>query len=140
LLPTSLQGHVIVAGYGSLGQLLGDRIRARGEPLLVLEEGEDRLELLHANGIEVLAGNASHDDVLEAAGLDRAKALFVTLPDAFESGEVIHVARRLNPGLRIVARADSAECMAHLQGQGADAVLQMEPELARVMIEQLAPA
>ena len=140
LLPTSLQGHVIVAGYGSLGQLLGDRIRARGEPLLVLEEGEDRLEFLHANGIEVLAGNASHDDVLEAAGLDRAKALFVTLPDAFESGEVIHVARRLNPGLRIVARADSAECMAHLQAQGADAVLQMEPELARVMIEQLAPA
>ncbi|HEY9133878.1 MAG TPA: YbaL family putative K(+) efflux transporter [Dyella sp.] len=140
LVPTLLQGHMIVAGYGSLGQLLGERIRARGEPLLVLEEGEDRLELLHASGIEVLAGNASHDDVLEAAGLERAKALFVTLPDAFESGEVIHVARRLNPGLRIVARADSAECLAHLQAQGADAVLQMEPELARVMIEQLAPA
>ena len=134
---TALTGHVVIAGYGRLGQLLGDKIKASGEPLLVLEEGEDRLELLNANGMETIPGNASHDDVLDAANLGQARALLVTLPDAFESGEVIRAARNLNPGLRIIARADSLECLEHLDAQGADVVLLMERELARVMVDQL---
>ena len=134
---TALTGHVVIAGYGRLGQLLGDKIKASGNPLLVLEEGEDRLELLNASGIETIPGNASHDDVLDASNLGHARALLVTLPDAFESGEVIRAARNLNPGLRIIARADSQECLDHLDAQGADVVLLMERELARVMIDRL---
>jgi len=134
---TGQTGHVVIAGYGRLGQLLGEKIRASGRPLLVLEEGEDRLELLNANGIETIPGNASHDDVLDAANLGQARALLVTLPDAFESGEVVRAARTLNPGLRIIARADSQECLEHLDAQGADVVLLMERELARVMVDRL---
>ena len=135
---TSLRGHIVIAGYGQLGQLLGDKVRAQGEPLLVLEEGEDRLELLRAAGIEVIPGNASHVDALTAANLAEAKALLVTLPDAFESGEVIHAARRVNTSLRIVARANSPEALEHLDTQGADAVLLMERELAKAMMARLA--
>ncbi|HEX7816178.1 YbaL family putative K(+) efflux transporter [Dyella sp.] len=134
---TALSGHVVIAGYGQLGQLLGEKIRVLGVPLLILEEGEDRLELLHASGIEAIPGNASRDDVLDAANLPSARALIVTLPDAFENGEVIRVARMLNPSLRIIARADSSECKQHLDAQGADVVLLMEREMARVMVQHL---
>jgi len=138
--PTALHGHVVVAGYGKLGQLLGEAVHATGLPLLVLEEEKDHVDALQLQGIETLVGNASSDEVLGAANLPGAKALLVTLPQAFESGEVVRAARQLNPQLRIIARADSEECRDHLQKQGADLVVLGERELARAMTEGLAPA
>ena len=140
LQPTELSGHVVVAGYGKLGQLLGEAVHATGLPLLVLEEEKDHVDTLQQQGIETLVGNASSDEVLGAANLPEAKALLVTLPQAFESGEVVRAARQLNPRLRIIARADSEECREHLQKQGADMVVMGERELARAMTEGLAPA
>ncbi|MBT2116040.1 Kef family K(+) transporter [Dyella sp. LX-66] len=139
LQPTELSGHVVVAGYGKLGQLLGEAVHATGLPLLVLEEEKDHVDTLQQQGIETLVGNASSDEVLGAANLPEAKALLVTLPQAFESGEVVRAARQLNPQLRIIARADSEECREHLQKQGADMVVMGERELARAMTEGLAP-
>jgi len=138
--PTALSGHVVVAGYGKLGQLLGEAVHASGLPLLVLEEEKDHVDALQQQGIETLVGNASSDEVLEATNLPGAKALLVTLPQAFESGEVVRAARQLNPQLRIIARADSEECREHLRKQGADMVVLGERELARAMTDGLAPA
>ena len=140
LQPTALRDHVVIAGYGRLGQLLGDAVHVTGHPLLVLEEEKDHVDTPRQQGIETIVGNASSEDVLGAANLPAAKALLVTLPQAFESGEVIRAARKLNPGLRIIARADSDECRDHLQKQGADLVVLGERELARAMTEGLAPA
>jgi CPA2 family monovalent cation:H+ antiporter-2 len=134
---TALHDHVVVAGYGRLGQLLGDQLRARGDTLLVLEERDDRVEVLRQQGIDTIEGNASMEAVLASANLAQARALFVTLPKAFESGEVVYAARKHNPQLTIIARADSEECLQHLQGQGADLVLLGERELVRLMLERL---
>ena len=131
---------MVVAGYGKLGQLLGEAVHATGLPLLVLEEEKDHVDALQRQGIETLVGNASSDEVLGAANLPGAKALLVTLPQAFESGEVVRAARQLNPQLRIIARADSEECREHLRKQGADMVVLGERELARAMTDGLAPA
>ena len=137
---TALSNHVVIAGYGRLGQLLGEAAHAAGHPLLVLEEEKDHVDALQRQGIETIVGNASSDEVLAAANLPRAKALLVTLPQAFESGEVVRAARQLNPQLRIIARADSEACRDHLQAQGTDLVVLGERELARAMTEGLAPA
>lgn len=138
LIPTSLQQHVVVAGYGHLGQLLGDAVHERGQPLLVLEEEKDHVEALKQRGIETIVGNASSDPVLEAANLPQASALLVTLPQAFESSETVRAARQLNPSLRIIARADSDECRDLLLKQGADLVVQGDKEMARAMVAGLA--
>ncbi|MFC4764387.1 YbaL family putative K(+) efflux transporter [Dyella koreensis] len=137
---STLRDHVVVAGYGRLGQLLGEAVHARGDTLLVLEEERDLTESLRQSGIETIVGNASSDDVLEAANLPQARALLVTVPQAFESGEVVRAARLLNPALQIIARADSDECREHLLKQGADLVVLGESELARTMIGGLRPA
>ncbi|SFR87482.1 monovalent cation:H+ antiporter-2, CPA2 family [Dyella sp. OK004] len=137
---STLRDHVVVAGYGRLGQLLGEAVHARGDALLVLEEEKDLTESLRQSGIETIVGNASRDDVLEAANLPQARALLVTVPQAFESGEVVRAARLLNPALQIIARADSDECREHLLKQGADLVVLSERELARTMIDGLRPA
>ncbi|HEY0197685.1 MAG TPA: YbaL family putative K(+) efflux transporter [Rhodanobacter sp.] len=137
LVPTTLSGHVVLAGYGRIGQAIGDALRERGTALLVLEENQERVAMLHGQGIETIDGNASRDDVLEAANLSNAVALVVTVPDPFEGGEVVRVARRTNPCLRIIARAESDDGMAHLRQQGADVVVLAAPELVRGMLEQL---
>ena len=140
LQPTTLHGHVVIAGYGQLGRLLGEAVHEQGGALLVLEEEKDHVETLRQRGIDTIVGNASSDEVLEAANLPQARALLVTLPQAFESGEVVRAARHLNPSLRIVARADSEACSEHLRKQGADLVVLGERELARAMVDGMKPA
>jgi len=137
LVTSALRGHVVVAGYGRVGRLVGETLHGRGNAVLVLEEEQERVAMLREQGIETIVGNAARDDVLEAANLTQARALVVTVPDAFESGEVVRVARLANPQLQIIARADSDASMAHLQQQGADLVVLAEPELARGMLEHL---
>jgi monovalent cation:H+ antiporter-2, CPA2 family len=134
---STLAGHVVVAGYGRVGRLVGESLHGQGDAVLVLEEEMERVEMLREHGIETIVGNASRDDVLEAANLAHARALVVTVPDAFESGEVVRLARLANPKLQIIARADSDASMEHLLQRGADLVVLAEPELARGMLEHL---
>ncbi|MBD8873403.1 YbaL family putative K(+) efflux transporter [Rhodanobacter sp. DHB23] len=133
-----LSGHVVVAGYGRVGRLLCDALRADGIPLLAMELEHERVEELRAQGIRTISGQASRDEALAAANLGAAKALLVTVPDAFEAGEIVRVARRINPGLTICARAGSGAGAAHLRGQGANLVLSGEREIARGMLDRLA--
>jgi monovalent cation:H+ antiporter-2, CPA2 family len=137
LAASTLAGHVVVAGYGRVGRLVGESLHGQGDAVLVLEEEKEQVEMLREHGIETIVGNAARDDVLEAANLAHARALVVTVPDAFESGEVVRLARLANPKLQIIARADSDAGMAHLLQKGADLVVLAEPELARGMLEHL---
>ncbi|WP_199098633.1 YbaL family putative K(+) efflux transporter [Dyella sp. ASV21] len=134
---THLRDHVVVAGYGKLGQLLGESVLGHQRPLLVLEEEQDHVAALRERGIETIVGNASSDPVLEAANLPQASALLITVPQAFESGEVVRAARALSPALTIIARADSDEAREHLLKQGANLVVLSERELARTMLDGL---
>jgi monovalent cation:H+ antiporter-2, CPA2 family len=136
--PTSaLTDHVVVAGYGRVGRLIGEALHAQGHSVLVLEEEKECVAMLHQQGVATIVGNAARDDVLAAANLAHARALVVTLPDAFEGGEVVREARLANPRLTIIARADSDASKAHLRQQGADLVVLAESELARGMLERL---
>ena len=137
LVTSMLSGHVVVAGYGRVGRLIGEALHGQSQAVLVLEEEKERVAMLHQQGIATIVGNAARDDVLDAANLAHARALVVTVPDAFESGEVVRVARLANPRLQIIARADSDACKAHLRQQGADLVVLAESELARGMLEHL---
>jgi CPA2 family monovalent cation:H+ antiporter-2 len=113
-----LVGHVVLAGYGRIGQAIADALSRQERPLLVLEENRELLTMLHGRDMQTIEGNASRDDVLAAANLAQASALMVTVPDAFEGGEVVRVARLANPDLRIIARAESDDGATHLREQG----------------------
>ncbi|MDO1528311.1 YbaL family putative K(+) efflux transporter [Fulvimonas sp. R45] len=132
-----LAGHVVVVGYGRVGRLLCGELLGRGSPLLVMEMESERIEELRARGIRTVSGHAARDEALAAANLAHAAALLVTAPDAFEAGEIVRVARQLNPRLLILARAGSSAAAAHLRGLGADLVVSGEHEMARSMLERL---
>lgn len=132
-----LHDHVVLVGYGRVGQLLCDELRQHGRTLLVMEAEKERLAALREQGVATVAGHAVQGEALASAGLRQARTLLVTLPDAFEAGEVIRAARQLNPQLEILACADEAATAAHLREQGADLVILGEREVARGMLDRL---
>ncbi|WP_375293370.1 YbaL family putative K(+) efflux transporter [Siccirubricoccus sp. G192] len=132
---TTLEGHEVVVGYGRVGSILGAGLAAAGHPFLVFEETDERMQAARGMGAEVVVGNAADPEVLAAANLAAARRLFVTIPDAFEAGQVIQQARALNPGLEILARAHSEEAVAHLTGLGATLAVMGEREIAHRMLE-----
>lgn len=132
--PTALTDHIVVVGYGRVGSLLGAGLAAMGEKLLVIEDQDDGVAAARRDGAEVLVGNAADPEVLAAAGLARAKRLFVAIPGSFEAGQVCEQARRQNPSLPIIARAHSIAEVEHLKECGASRTIMGEAEIARAML------
>jgi voltage-gated potassium channel len=116
----SMQGHVILCGWGRVGRSIAAEVKEAGRDLVVVERiGERVADLPHL----VVVGDATEDSVLRAAGIERAGAV-VTAVDADAANSFITLsARALNPALFIVARARSQDSMEKLRRAGADRVV-----------------
>jgi CPA2 family monovalent cation:H+ antiporter-2 len=134
--PAQQPKHDVLIGYGRVGSLVGAALRRSGAELVVIETNEDGLEKARRDGAEVFVGNAADPEILAAANLGAARRLFVTIPEAFEAGQVVQQAREINPLLEILARAHSDAAVEHLERLGADLVVLGEREIAERMLER----
>jgi CPA2 family monovalent cation:H+ antiporter-2 len=131
--PTELSDHIVLVGHGDFGVALRNRLRKDDVPLLVVEDNDDTVDALRAEGIEAIAGNAADPDLVRAASLGRARCLIVAIPDGFEAGQVVEQARAIDHALPIIARARSQEAVEHLKALGADIVVLDRDEVASVI-------
>jgi monovalent cation:H+ antiporter-2, CPA2 family len=134
---TGLSGHTVLVGYGRVGSLIGEALRERGEPFLVIEEREGTVERLREAGIEAILGNAGQRGLLTAANLAEAKCLVSAIPNPFEASTLLERARAANPDIEIVARAHSDAEVEHLKRFGANRIVLGELEIAREMASYL---
>ncbi len=128
-------GHVILVGYGRVGQRIVEQVGKDGAGLVVIDERDDVAEAVHAKGIRAIAAGAQ--SALDEAGVAAAKALVVAIPDVFEAGQIIEQARAANGRLVIIARGHSDAEVEHLTACGASTVVQGADEIARAMAGQL---
>lgn len=128
-----LRNHAVVCGYGRVGAEVAELLRAEGE-VLVIDGQPDRAALADDAGFAVILGDSTDDDVLAGAGLERARVLVTALPTDADNLYVVLSGRSLNPGLRIVARAQSPRSEAKLVRAGADRVVVPEDIGARRMV------
>jgi CPA2 family monovalent cation:H+ antiporter-2 len=135
--PTELTDHVVLVGFGRVGHLVSDGIKAHGLPMLLIEENRPLATQARAAGLEVMHGNAATAEVIEAANLLSARHLIVAIPDAFEGGQIVMQARKINPTLPIIARSHSEEETAHLKSLGATTVIMGEHEIAMAMLADI---
>jgi len=99
-----LRDHHIICGYGRMGQEIVKQLMGHGAELVVIERDPQLVSELNEAGTLFVAGNATDDDVLLAAGIERAKSL-VAVTSTDEDNLFLTVsARVLNPELYIVAR------------------------------------
>jgi voltage-gated potassium channel len=118
-----LSGHYILCGYGRVGRQVAAEFALDGVPFVVIEQDRETVEECVEKGYLVLLGEASDDDVLEEAGLRRARGLVAAVDSDADNVFVVLSARKLNPELHIVARASSDGSAAKLEIAGADRTL-----------------
>ncbi len=133
--PDDLRDHVIVAGYGRVGQVLVNVLLSRGYPVLVIENSETAVQGLrnrHAPLVQIpfVYGDADSELVLEKTCLESAKALAITLPDPASTRLVLQRALAKAPGLDVIARSHTNEEIDVLTQLGAREVVQPEFEAA----------
>ena len=117
-----LSNHVILCGFGRNGAQAATRLRAYKQPFVVIEKDRDIIEK-YEEEILFVEGDANEDEVLLAAGLEKARYLIVTLPDDAANLFVVLSARQLNKKLFIISRASQITSQKKLQLAGADKVI-----------------
>jgi len=132
--PPAQRPHIVLVGYGRVGRMLAEGLRAQGKPLVLIEDDADRIEAARKAGLECIQGNGVDKRVLEAAGIARAGGLLIAVPEGFEGGAIAEKARTLRPDIRIIARAHSDDEVAHLEKLGVGHVVMGERELAARML------
>lgn len=130
---TTLSGHVILVGHGRVGSAISSSLDTRGIPYLIVEEDRSTLVSVEAKGVECYVGPCGERRILDRLNLNGARYLITAIPDAFEAGHLVEAAKSANPGIRVIARAHSAEAVEYLRKVGADVVLMGEEELAKSM-------
>jgi voltage-gated potassium channel len=120
---TALQGHFIVCGYGRVGSTVVREFEHTGERLVVIDILSASVERAARAGCLVVEGDATDDATLRAAGVERARGLVTCIDSDANNVYVTLSARSMNPGLFIVARANSEGSEAKLLQAGANRVV-----------------
>ncbi len=132
--PVFLQGQVVLVGYGPVGRPIGEALRSHRIPFVVAEQNREIVDALRAQGIAAVSGDACTPDVLVQAHVARAAVLVITPHDAADAGQMVAIARTLNPGIRILLGARNAqEAQVYAQDSGSRVYIG-EDELARSMV------
>jgi voltage-gated potassium channel len=118
-----LTDHVIVCGYGRVGRILANELTAADQAFVLIDTRQDRLQDAETSGQFVIVGDATDEDVLEAAGVGRARVLASVLPDDAANVFITLTARELNPALEIIARGESPSTEKKLLRSGATRVV-----------------
>ena len=132
-----LQGHVVVCGYGRMGGAVVRDLLAHGASCVVVEKDPERVKLLEGERLLHVVGDATDDECLVAAGVERAKALATVLPHDADNLFVTVTARSLNSALTIVARAGDEKNVTKLQKAGANHVFNPYQSGGRMVARQL---
>ena len=117
-MPEGEDAPVIVAGFGRFGQIVGRLLFASGLRATVLDHDPDQIEMLRRFGFRVFYGDATRLDLLQAAGIARARLLVNAIDDMEESLKLVDLVREHFPNLQIVARARNVTHYFELRERG----------------------
>ncbi|MEB3274032.1 MAG: cation:proton antiporter [Prochlorothrix sp.] len=129
-LPADLAGHVVVAGYGRVGQVIVNILLRQGYPVLVLENSEAAVQRLRQRQIPYVLGDADSELILEKINLHQAKALAIALPDPNSTRLLLKRSLRVAPQLDVIARSHQDQEIDLLTQLGSKEVVQPEFEAA----------
>jgi voltage-gated potassium channel len=119
-----LKNHVIVCGYGRNGRQACEQLRSGDETFIAIESDPLVIATMRDdNNVLFIEGDATNDEILALAGLDRAKALISALPNDASNVFVVLTARDKNPNLKIISRASDDGTEHKLKRAGADNVI-----------------
>jgi voltage-gated potassium channel len=118
-----LAGHVVICGFGRMGEVVAGELSQRKRPFAVIESDAERIAEAIAMGYLALHADATEEETLRAARVPEAKALVTTLPSDADNVFITLTARNLNPRLQIIGRGEHRTTEKKLLQAGADRVV-----------------
>ena len=119
-----MTGHVIICGYGRIGQMLADELKAGDAEFVILELNEERAKESLARGYPTIRCDASDEETLQSVGILRARALATVVPNDAANVFITLSARNLNKKLEIIARGEAPSTKSKLLQAGANSVVE----------------
>jgi voltage-gated potassium channel len=116
----SMVGHYILCGFGRVGQHIANDLHDAGTNFVVIERDPANAGRAEAAGYAVIEADATNDETLKEAGIEKARGLVSALSSDAENLYITLTARELCPHLFIVSRCDSDESASKLRRAGAD--------------------
>ena len=118
-----LNDHVIICGYGRIGQILAADLAQHNMPFLIIDTSNDLTLDAQSLGYLVMHGDATEEDVLLSAGVERAKCLVSGVPSDADNVYIALTTRNLNPKIQIISRGEQPNSEKKLRQAGADRVV-----------------
>jgi voltage-gated potassium channel len=118
-----LKGHFILCGYGRVGEEIARAFSEERAPFVVIDHNEERLAKAEKDGYTFLLADATSDEVLKEAGIERARGLVAALGSDTDNTYITLSARGLRPDLFIEARSSGREAEVKLKRAGADRII-----------------
>jgi CPA2 family monovalent cation:H+ antiporter-2 len=118
-----LEGHVIICGYGRTGRQIGEFLATEGIPYLALDVDPHQVKGSQPGEGRVAFGNADRPEVMQAAGLARARAVAIAYPDVHSAERVLRLVRRSRTDIPVIVRTPDDTDMARLKAAGATEVI-----------------
>lgn len=131
-----MQGHTIICGLGRVGSSLAAELNAAGHEFVAIDADDQAVERAQGRYGRAIAGDASDEDVLLQAGIERASMLATVLSEDASNVFVTLTARSMNPDLTIIARGENRHTESKLRTCGADEVV-LPTDIGATRISQL---
>lgn len=118
-----LGGHVIIAGYGRVGQLVGQMLAEQGVSFVAIENDAHLIAHQRKAGVPLVFGDASRPELLRKLRIDQARAVVLTMDHTAAAIHAVQGIRRMAPMMRVIARARDEKHALLLREAGASVVV-----------------
>jgi voltage-gated potassium channel len=126
----AMKDHYIVCGFGRLGKFICRELLSKRIPLVVIENRPDMVQVLEHENTPYIIGDATNEEVLVEAGVEKAKGLVSVVASDADNVFITMSARGLNPALFVLARAEEEQTEKNLIGAQKMAHIIVKPAIS----------
>lgn len=130
-----LKELVILVGHGRVGRHISENVTGAQIELVVIDANRERVEAMREHGLHAIAGDATNEETLIEAAIDKAVAIIVAVPNPYEARRIVEAARLVKPSIKVLVRAHNDVEMDYFAAQKVDLSVMGPREVGRRMVE-----
>lgn len=131
----ALRDHVLICGYGPVGQALHEAMDRLSVPVVIIEMNAVTVHDLHHRGVKAIFGDATNPEIMKVAKVETARAIAFTFPEPKLAIEGVRAARSLNRAVVTYARAKFVTGVQMLKKEGVHHIFHDEATSGKAMVK-----
>lgn len=133
----SLKNHIIICGYGILGQILAKELQKLQLPYIVIERDNSLVHKGRQKNVHIILGNSAKKKILEKVHVEESKVIMIAIPHKEKMLRIVHTIRGISPNIKIIAKASSLYQKEFLKNMGNITVIDDVRETANSALDAL---